>query len=125
MLLNLKENGDEILTIDPYNEDWQEADRLLDEQQPYSVGIIDTNGYLTKTGFLPIKAHFIKCEAIGTYLYENNCYSDNVEVTWAKKEGNNSYFIVVPIDYPDKQLTITWYGMTEEFAFNLQTIGEP
>lgn len=116
--IKLVEN-EEILTINPYNDEWREADQLFSERQPYSVGFVDPNGYLVSKGFLSTKAHFLKCESIGEYLNNQGCYSQNVEVISASKDGNNSIFTIVPMDYPDKQIVVTWYEMTEEFSFTM------
>lgn len=114
--------------IVPYEPDkeWQDADEEYYEDRKYMIPIVDEDEQLSRSGFLSIKAHFMKSEAIGTYLEENGYHCEQVYVVpgSAKKDGNNSYFTISMDEYPSILIQVTYYGITESFAFEVLSKGE-
>lgn len=116
------EAKEEAELVNPYNKEWEEADKKEMELHPLSVGIYDPNGYLMQENFLSIKGHMTKCDAIGEYLNSIGKYCKTIEIVSAHKKKNNSYFTALLPDYPEILLSVTWYGITEEFEFSISNL---
>lgn len=103
----------------PEDPSWEQADMDYELSKPNNIIIVDDESALSTENFLSMKAHFMKSEAIGNYLAEQgyDCSEVIVISDSLKKEGNNSYFAVQLLEYPEAILHITWYGKTEEFDF--------
>ena len=110
---------EETVFIPPEEKARKEADEAFYSERPYNIGIVDEHGILSQKDFLPVKAHFLKSEAIGEYLHDEGYDTDEVMVVdgSARKEVNRSVFDIKLKDYPDVQIRVTYHYVTEEFLF--------
>ena len=119
--LSMNENTFEEFINTP-TDDIVAADNDYYEKRKYHVAIIDPDDILSKINFLPTKAHFVKNEEIAKYLHQVGYDCDEVEVTSDippfKKDNNSTFYCQLP-EYDNVLLKCTWYGMTEEFKFEI------
>ncbi len=122
-----KEDGDIILSKEEepeddltFDEEWIRADNELGVN--YNLSINDPDECFSQSGFLTVKGHMTKCEAIYNYLLENGYQENSVTVIseTAIHNGNNSYICLNLDNYPGTVLEVAFYGLTEEFAFAIK-----
>lgn len=103
------------------DEAWVAADNEYYETHDNMAAIVDEDEQLSAKDFLPTLAHFIKSQAIGSFLSENGYECEYVCVVpgSAKKEGNNSYFELTMDEYPHVKILVTYHGITEDFDFQV------
>lgn len=114
------EEATEACTMNP-TEDYVKADEEYYEARENYVTISDADDVLSQNNFLPVKAHFIRNEQIGAFLAENGYECEQVIVipNHAEKVDNNSTFYCELPGYDNVLLECVWYGMTEEFRFQI------
>lgn len=116
ILISKTDNYEFVL---PENPEKEAADEVYEQERPYNVSIIDDQELLSEKGFLPIRAHILKSEAIGRYLYDEGYNTDEVIVVdgSTRKEINRSVFDIMLPDQPEVQFRVTYHHVTEEFLF--------
>lgn len=119
--LNLSQEVTEDFVDNP-TDDLIDADDEYYQRRECHVTIIDPEDILSQSGFLPVKAHFVRNDEIAKYLNQSGYECEEVEITTEKgplKKGNNSTFYCILPEYDQVFLKCTWYGMTEEFKFEI------
>lgn len=118
--ITIAESEKDTVPLQP-DAEWEEADKEYYEGRENLIPIVDEEEQLSQENFLPLKAHFLKSEAIGGFLKEKGLTCEQVYVVpdSAVKDGNNASFLLTMDEYPNLEISVTYYTLTEEFQFEI------
>lgn len=118
--ITIAESEKDTMPLQP-DAEWEKADNEYYEGRENLIPIVDDEEQLSQENFLPLKAHFLKSEAIGGFLKEKGLTCEQVYVVpdSAVKDGNNASFLLAMDEYPNLEISVTYYTLTEEFQFEI------